>query len=48
MKFARPVPVSVFVDVGPWCLHGGLWTIEVSQDVFQVVVISTLVHYLFD
>ena len=42
------VPVSIFGHIGPWWLSGGLWAIEVSQDVFQVVLISSLVDNLFD
>lgn len=41
-------PVSVFADVGPGRPRGGLWAVEIGQDVFQVFFISSLAQDLFD
>lgn len=40
--------MSVFADVGPGRPRGGLWAVEIGQDVFQVFFISSLAQDLFD
>lgn len=41
-------PVSVFADVRPGRPRGGLWAVEIGQDVFQVFFISSLAQDLLD
>lgn len=40
--------MNVFADVGPGRPRGGLWAVEIGQDVFQVFFISSLAQDLFD
>lgn len=42
------VPASVFDDIWPWRLIASLWTVEISQDVFWIVLVSSLIQYLLD
>lgn len=41
-------PGRIFADVRPQGVTGGFGTVEVGQDVFHTVVMTSLVYYLFD
>lgn len=45
---AECLPGRIFADIRPWRVSGGFGTIEVRQDVFNAVLMTGLIHDLFD